>query len=87
MQRDFLCYDITWGEQWDEALKWIRIRHMVARSVIENISGLSFEMDSNMNLHQTRLQALQRPMCAKNVLQSFPVTSAPEREEPEWDSW
>lgn len=87
MQRDFLCYDITWEEQLDEALKWIRIRHMVARSVIENISGLSSEMDSNMNLHQTRLQALQRPMCAKNVLQSFPVTSAPGREEPEWDSW
>lgn len=42
---------ITWGEQLDEPLQWSRVRHMVASSVIKNIS----EADSNRSLHQTQL--------------------------------
>lgn len=41
--RDFLRYN--GGEQLDEALNWIRVTHMVARSVIKNISGTSSETD------------------------------------------
>lgn len=50
-----LFCSITWGEQLHEPLKWIRVRHTVARSVIKNISGTSSETDSNMSLQQTQL--------------------------------
>lgn len=45
----------SWGEQLDEPLKWIRVRHIVAKSVIKSISGTSSETDSNMSLPQTQL--------------------------------
>lgn len=44
-------------------------------------------MDKNVSLQQTQLPALQGPMSVRGILQSFPVTSAPEREEPDWGSW
>jgi len=82
-----LCYEIIWGEQPDQALKCIRVRHAVAMPMVKNTSGTSSEPDSNVSLRQIQLQAPRGPTCTKDVLQPFPVTSAPGREEPEWGSW
>lgn len=53
-----------WGEQLDKPLKWIRVRHVMAKSVIKSISGTSSETYTKMNLHQTQpASSSETPVC------------------------